>query len=77
MIPSIDKPQKEPFPKYPEDIGTYWWLRIQGEWEAVRIEKWTEKRLIAHTTKIRAIVIIPDLFDFEWGGRIEMPEGNV
>ena len=64
------------YPKYPDDIDSYWWLKIQDTWEVVRIGKWSEKRLIAHTTNIRAMVIFPDKFDYEWGGRVEKPEGQ-
>lgn len=61
-------------PTYPDDIDTYWWLKIQDRWEVVRIGKWSEKRLIAHTTNIRAMVILPDKFEYIWGGRVEPPK---
>ena len=64
------------YPTYPDDIDTYWWLKIQDKWEVVRIGKWSEKRLIAHTTNIRAIVILPDQFDYEWGGKVEPSKGE-
>ena len=61
-------------PTYPDDIGTYWWLKTLGKWEVVRIDKWSEKRLIAHTTNISAMVILPDQFEYIWGGRVEPPK---
>ena len=61
-------------PTYPDDIDTYWWLKTQGKWEVVRIDKWSEKRLIAHTTNIRAMVILPDQFEYIWGGRVDPPK---
>lgn len=70
----VGSSMSDTIPTYPDDIDTYWWLKIQGRWEVVRIGKWSEKRLIAHTTNIRAMVILPDQFEYIWGGRVEPPK---
>lgn len=63
------------YPTYPDDLDTYWWVKIQGKWEIVRLAKWSDKRFIAHSTFIRASVIL-NKFEYEWGGRVIPPEGQ-